>query len=167
MENIDWNEIGQATLDTLAMLGGSMALTVALGLPLGVILFLTGKGQMLENRLANGVLSPTGQRLVPFAGYAGAIRVAGGDFNGDGVQDYAFTVGAGPQSVVQIVDGRDGGILVNQTAIFPWIECVECSSRRSSPGRAWTCARAWSRPPIAPTTSSRGWSSRSRSSWRR
>ncbi len=57
MENIDWTEIGQATLDTLAMLGGSMALTVALGLPLGVILFLTGKGQMLENRLANGVLS--------------------------------------------------------------------------------------------------------------
>ncbi|HJV42429.1 methionine ABC transporter permease [Caulobacter sp.] len=55
--NIDWNEIGQATLDTLAMLGGSMVLTVVLGLPLGVILFLTGKGQMLENRLANGVLS--------------------------------------------------------------------------------------------------------------
>lgn len=55
--NIDWSEIGQATLDTLAMLGGSMALTIALGLPLGVILFLTGKGQMLENRLANGALS--------------------------------------------------------------------------------------------------------------
>ena len=57
MDNIDWSEIGQATLDTLAMLGGSMVLTVLLGLPLGVILFLTGKGQMLENRLANGVLS--------------------------------------------------------------------------------------------------------------
>ncbi len=55
--NIDWSEIGQATLDTLAMLGGSMVLTVAVGLPLGVILFLTGKGQMLENRLANGALS--------------------------------------------------------------------------------------------------------------
>lgn len=57
MENVDWGEIGQATLDTLAMLGGSMVLTVLLGLPLGVILFLTGKGQMLENKLANGVLS--------------------------------------------------------------------------------------------------------------
>lgn len=55
--NIDRAEIGQATLDTLAMLGGSMLMTVALGLPLGVILFLTGKGQMLENRLANGALS--------------------------------------------------------------------------------------------------------------
>ncbi|MFZ0266116.1 methionine ABC transporter permease [Caulobacter sp.] len=57
MENIDWSEIGQATLDTLSMLGGSMVLTVVLGLPLGVILFLTGKGQMLQNRAANGVLS--------------------------------------------------------------------------------------------------------------
>jgi D-methionine transport system permease protein len=57
MENIDWAEIGQATVDTLAMLGGSMVLTVILGLPLGVILFLTGKGQMLQSRAANGVLS--------------------------------------------------------------------------------------------------------------
>ena len=57
MENIDWSEIGQATIDTLSMLGGSMVLTVILGLPLGVILFLTGSGQMLRNRLANGVLS--------------------------------------------------------------------------------------------------------------
>jgi D-methionine transport system permease protein len=57
MEHIDWSEIGQAALDTLAMLGGSMVLTVILGLPLGVVLFLTGKGQMLENRLANGALS--------------------------------------------------------------------------------------------------------------
>jgi D-methionine transport system permease protein len=66
--NIDWPEIAGATLDTLAMLGGSMALTVLLGLPLGVILFLTGKGQMLENRVANGVLSLVVNilRSVPF-----------------------------------------------------------------------------------------------------
>ncbi len=57
VSNIDWSEIAQATLDTLSMLGGSMVLTVALGLPLGVILFLTGKGQMLDNRLAHGALS--------------------------------------------------------------------------------------------------------------
>jgi len=57
VSNIDWSEIAQATLDTLTMLGGSMVLTVILGLPLGVILFLTGKGQMLQNRAANGALS--------------------------------------------------------------------------------------------------------------
>lgn len=68
VSNIDWSEIAQATLDTLSMLGGSMVLTVALGLPLGVILFLTGKGQMLENRLANGALSLVVNilRSVPF-----------------------------------------------------------------------------------------------------
>lgn len=57
VSNIDWSEIGQATIDTLSMLGGSLVLTIALGLPLGVILFLTGKGQMLENKIANGLLS--------------------------------------------------------------------------------------------------------------
>jgi len=57
VSNIDWSEIGQATVDTLSMLGGSLVLTIALGLPLGVILFLTGKGQMLENKVANGLLS--------------------------------------------------------------------------------------------------------------
>jgi len=57
MDNIDWGEIAQATLDTLTMLGGSMVLTIILGLPLGLILFLTGKGQMLESRAANGLLS--------------------------------------------------------------------------------------------------------------
>lgn len=68
MQNIDGSEIGQATLDTLSMLGGSLVLTVVLGLPLGVILFLTGKGQMLQNRVANGVLSLVVNilRSVPF-----------------------------------------------------------------------------------------------------
>lgn len=57
LANVDWPEIGQATVDTLSMLGGSLVLTIALGLPLGVILFLTGKGQMLENKVANSLLS--------------------------------------------------------------------------------------------------------------
>ncbi len=67
---------------------------------------------------SGGVLVDTGERLTPFAGYRGAIRVASGDFNGDGVMDFAFTTGAGPQSVIQIVDGRDGSILITQTVIF-------------------------------------------------
>lgn len=55
--NIDWAEIGQASLDTFAMLGGSLLFTILLGLPLGIVLFLCGRGQMLENRLAYSVLS--------------------------------------------------------------------------------------------------------------
>jgi len=42
----DWGEMGQACIDTLLMLGGSLLLTVIIGLPLGVLLFLTGKGQL-------------------------------------------------------------------------------------------------------------------------
>jgi hypothetical protein len=69
--------------------------------------------------VSGGTLVPTGARFVPFPGYHGTIRVASGDFDGDGVQDYAFTVGAGPQSVVEIINGRTGGVMMNQTAVFP------------------------------------------------
>ncbi|NVJ11590.1 metal ABC transporter permease, partial [Myxococcus sp. AM001] len=33
LPNVDWAEIGYASLDTLSMLGGSMLFTVLLGLP--------------------------------------------------------------------------------------------------------------------------------------
>jgi D-methionine transport system permease protein len=55
--NVDWSEIAQASLDTLLMLAGSMVLTVAVGIPLGVLLYLSGKGRLAANPLLNGVLS--------------------------------------------------------------------------------------------------------------
>ncbi|TXI93880.1 MAG: ABC transporter permease [Burkholderiaceae bacterium] len=45
---IDWEDILQATIDTLTMTGVSLAFTLLLGLPLGVLLFLTSKRQLLE-----------------------------------------------------------------------------------------------------------------------
>ena len=54
--NVVWSDIGQATLDTLIMLGASLALTVLLGIPLGVLLFLTGPGQIGDSRIANRLL---------------------------------------------------------------------------------------------------------------
>ncbi len=57
LANVDWSEIARATLETLAMLGGSLVLTIALGLPLGVLLFLTGRGQMLARPALHAVLS--------------------------------------------------------------------------------------------------------------
>ena len=57
LANINWADIGQATLDTLVMLGGSLAFSVLLGLPLGVILFLTSAKQLLANRPVNMALS--------------------------------------------------------------------------------------------------------------
>ncbi|MGU3392377.1 methionine ABC transporter permease [Sphingomonas sp. M1A8_2b] len=66
--NIDWSDIGQACLDTLIMLGGSLILTIAFGLPLGVLLYLTGQGRLSQNRVANAVLGVVVNilRSVPF-----------------------------------------------------------------------------------------------------
>lgn len=54
---VDWSEIWQATLDTLIMLGASLLFTVVLGLPLGVLLFLTGPRQMFEKPRLYALLS--------------------------------------------------------------------------------------------------------------
>lgn len=51
--NIVWSDIAIAARDTLVMLGASLALTVALGIPLGVLLFLTDRGQIAERRWLN------------------------------------------------------------------------------------------------------------------
>ena len=56
-QDIDWGQIGQAALETLMMLGGSLIFLVLLGLPLGVVLFLTGKGQLLEQPFLHNILS--------------------------------------------------------------------------------------------------------------
>ena len=57
LPNVDWQEIGYASLDTLNMLGGSLLFTVLLGLPLGVLLFLTGPRQLFEQKALYGLLS--------------------------------------------------------------------------------------------------------------
>lgn len=48
LANIYWDQIWEATLDTFWMLGGSLFFSVLLGLPLGVLLFLTGPRQMFD-----------------------------------------------------------------------------------------------------------------------
>ena len=55
--SVDWSEIWQATLDTLVMLGASLLFTILLGLPLGVLLFLTSPRQMFEKPRLYAVLS--------------------------------------------------------------------------------------------------------------
>ncbi|MGV8919615.1 MAG: methionine ABC transporter permease [Pseudomonas sp.] len=54
--NVDWYEILVAIGDTMIMLSVSLAFTVLLGLPLGVLMYLTSPRQLLENqRLYAGV----------------------------------------------------------------------------------------------------------------
>lgn len=55
--NINWADIAGATIDTLVMLSGSLVLTIAIGLPLGIALFLTGAQQVWANRPLHAVLS--------------------------------------------------------------------------------------------------------------
>jgi D-methionine transport system permease protein len=56
-ENIYWGDISAALLQTLAMVSGALVLTVLLGLPLGILLFLTGRRQLFDQPLAYGALS--------------------------------------------------------------------------------------------------------------
>lgn len=49
LANIDWPLIWEATVDTFLMTGFSLLFTVMIGLPLGVLLFLTSPRQMLHN----------------------------------------------------------------------------------------------------------------------
>lgn len=56
-ENVRWDEIWEETGHTLHMLGLSLVFTIILGLILGIILFLTGRGQLLSQPIVYGVLS--------------------------------------------------------------------------------------------------------------
>ena len=66
--NVNWADIAAATGDTLVMLAASLALTIVLGLPLGVLLYVTGKRQIGENRVFHGLLGVVINvlRSVPF-----------------------------------------------------------------------------------------------------
>ena len=57
LKNIYWADIGQACLETLSMLAAALGFTVLLGLPLGVLLFLTGKRQLHEALVVYRLLS--------------------------------------------------------------------------------------------------------------
>ncbi|CAM5179733.1 D-methionine transport system permease protein OS=Castellaniella defragrans OX=75697 GN=HNR28_001770 PE=3 SV=1 [Castellaniella defragrans] len=50
MMNLDWGMILEATVDTLLMTGFSLVFTIIIGLPVGVLLFLTSPGQVIDNR---------------------------------------------------------------------------------------------------------------------
>lgn len=68
LENVDWSEIAEGTGATLTMLGFSTLFAVLIGLPIGVILFLTSRGQLLENRAFYSIASIVVNilRSVPF-----------------------------------------------------------------------------------------------------
>ena len=55
--NVDWPKMWEATVETIYMTAISTLLTFIVGLALGVLLFLSGPGQLWSNKLINTVSS--------------------------------------------------------------------------------------------------------------
>jgi len=66
--NVQWETIWAATSETLYMTGMAVVATFILGIILGLLLFLTAKGNIWENKLANTVISSVVNifRSIPF-----------------------------------------------------------------------------------------------------
>ncbi|RRN68865.1 ABC transporter permease [Peribacillus simplex] len=68
LPNVDWESILEATKETLYMTSISVVATFFIGILLGLILFLTGKGNIWENRAVNTVIGALVNifRSIPF-----------------------------------------------------------------------------------------------------
>jgi D-methionine transport system permease protein len=66
--NVDWEKLWEATLETLYMTGMSVLITFVLGIILGILLFLTSKENLWENKLTYSVTSSVVNvfRSIPF-----------------------------------------------------------------------------------------------------
>lgn len=68
LPNVYWDDVWEATVETMYMMGVSLVFTAIIGIPLGILLYLTAKGNQWENPL---VYSVTGAivnifRSIPF-----------------------------------------------------------------------------------------------------
>ncbi|WP_031407273.1 methionine ABC transporter permease [Geobacillus vulcani] len=57
LPNVQWETMWAATVETLYMTGMAVAATFVLGIVLGLLLFLTAKGNLWENRWINAVIA--------------------------------------------------------------------------------------------------------------
>jgi D-methionine transport system permease protein len=55
--NVDWGKMWEATVETLYMTGMSVVITFVLGIILGILLFLTSKENLWENKVVYGITS--------------------------------------------------------------------------------------------------------------
>jgi hypothetical protein len=115
-----------APLDLAAMQDIGWTLTSpppppATGVPAGKVLAVSGAGNgtaSLYVQGSNQFANPPAGAASVFAGYASDIRVATGDFNGDGFADTAMVTGPGPKTLMAVVSGKDGTTLVPPTDPF-------------------------------------------------
>jgi D-methionine transport system permease protein len=68
LPNVEWDMIWAATVETLYMTGVAVVATFILGMILGLLLFLTSKGNLWENRLVNMIIAAIVNvfRSIPF-----------------------------------------------------------------------------------------------------
>jgi D-methionine transport system permease protein len=66
--NVDWEKMWEATLETLYMTGMSVLITFVLGMILGILLFLTSKENLWDNKLTYTITSAVVNvfRSIPF-----------------------------------------------------------------------------------------------------
>lgn len=86
----------------------------------GVPVLVSGAGGRVAvyARNGSGALAYTGLTFTPFGNFTGQVRAAVGDFNGDGVADYAFTTTAGIGARVLVVNGATNAVLVHAVTVL-------------------------------------------------
>ncbi|MDQ0162047.1 methionine ABC transporter permease [Aeribacillus alveayuensis] len=57
LPNVKWDKVWEATLETIYMTGVSVFATFIIGIILGLLLFLTSKGNIWENRFINSIVA--------------------------------------------------------------------------------------------------------------
>jgi D-methionine transport system permease protein len=55
--NVDWSEVVASTWETMFMLGVSVFFSTIIGLPVGILMYLTGNGYALQNKFINTVVA--------------------------------------------------------------------------------------------------------------
>jgi hypothetical protein len=86
-----------------------------------VQIFVTGTdaGPIAQVNVYNALTQQLKYVLYPFGIFTGGVRVAVGDFNGDGVPDIICGAGPGALPQVNIYDGRDGNLISTFIAFSP------------------------------------------------
>ena len=73
---------------------------------------------MTPNTVTGQYGAPASTPAGVFPGYAGAVRVAVGDVNGDGTPDTTLITGPGTPILFAVVNGKDNTLLISATAPF-------------------------------------------------
>ncbi|NBI30018.1 methionine ABC transporter permease [Chengkuizengella marina] len=68
LPNVKWNKVWEATVETIYMTSISVVATFVLGIILGLLLFLTSKGNIYENKIIHAIVAATVNifRSIPF-----------------------------------------------------------------------------------------------------